>query len=400
MGRCTLAVLSPFLVLLALAAGPAAAQVDEYEMRYGRTIEVSIDDLIQFPESYEGKAVRTKGTLELLPTAGNVTHTLRGLFGGRVFIVPLPEMEGEFEVQARRWLGRDVEVTGVVSIGRDPSSGSQGTVIGIWAFLGPPDEKPGARPSAETATLEELVTRPGKRDGKMVRVAGQFRGENLFGDLPSASRRRSSDWVLKEDVYAVWVTGKKPRGPGWTLDASLKRDTGKWLQVMGRVATERGVVYIEAVDVTLGKPSAPVEQAQAPAPPPPRPKKPPVVVFSLPVDGERDVPPNSTFQIQFSKDMDEQSLKGRVVLRYAGRPQPGDRELDSVKMTYDEGRRALVIDPGDLLRPGRTVEILLLSGIVDIDGLALETRPGYSAGGAVDVLRFQIAGGLGAGPSS
>jgi hypothetical protein len=69
-------------------------------------------------------------------------------------------------------------------------------------------------------------------------------------------------------------------------------------------------------------------------------------------------------------------------------------------MTYDEGRRALVIDPGDLLRPGRTVEILLLSGIVDIDGLALETCPGYSAGGAVDVLRFQIAGGLGAGPSS
>jgi hypothetical protein len=122
-------------------------------------------------------------------------------------------------------------------------------------------------------------------------------------------------------------------------------------------------------------------------------------VFSLPVDGERDVPPSSTFQIQFSKDMDEQSLKGRVVLRYAGRPQPGDRELDAVKMRYDGGRRALVIDPGDLLRPGRTVEILLLQGIVDIDGLALETRPGYSAGGAVDILRFQIAGGLGAGPS-
>jgi hypothetical protein len=45
------------------------------------------------------------------------------------------------------------------------------------------------------------------------------------------------------------------------------------------------------------------------------------------------------------------------------------------------------------------VEILLLQGIVDIDGLALETRPGFGAGGSVDVLRFQIAGGLGAGPS-
>jgi hypothetical protein len=71
-----------------------------------------------------------------------------------------------------------------------------------------------------------------------------------------------------------------------------------------------------------------------------------------------------------------------------------------VKIDYDGGRRALVIDPGDLLRPGRTVEILLLPGIVDIDGLALETRPGFASGGAVDQLRFQIAGGgLGAAPS-
>ena len=53
----------------------------------------------------------------------------------------------------------------------------------------------------------------------MVTVRGQFRGENLFGDLPSASRRRSADWVIKDDVFAVWVTGKKPKGPGWSLDA-------------------------------------------------------------------------------------------------------------------------------------------------------------------------------------
>ena len=76
----------------------------------------------------------------------------------------------------------------------------------------------------------------------MVHVAGQFRGQNLFGDLPSASRQRSADWVLKEDVFAVWVTGKKPTGPGWSLDAGLKRDTGKWLQVTGRVSTDHGVV--------------------------------------------------------------------------------------------------------------------------------------------------------------
>ena len=154
------------------------------------------------------------------------------------------------------------------------------------------------------------MTKPGKLDGKAVRVRGQFRGQNLFGDLPSASRRRSADWVIKDDMFAVWVTGKKPKGSGWMFDAGLKRDTGKWLQVIGRVRTVRDVVTIEASEVTLSKPPTPTAQAAPPSPPPPRPKKPPVVVFSLPLDGERDVPPNTVFKVQFSKDMEESSFAG------------------------------------------------------------------------------------------
>ena len=116
-----------------------------------------------------------------------------------------------------------------------------------------------------------------------------------------------------------------------------------------------------------------------------------MVVFSLPLDGEREVPPTTVFQVQFSKDMDEASFKDHVLLRYAGRPQPGDRELDAVRVSYDAGLRTLQIDPGDLLRPGRVVEVVLLPGIVDIDGLPLETRPGFNPGAATDVLRFQMA---------
>jgi hypothetical protein len=37
------------------------------------------------------------------------------------------------------------------------------------------------------------------------------------------------------------------------------------------------------------------------------------------------------------------------------------------------------------------VEILLLPGIVDLDGVPLQTRPGLAPGGATDVLRFQTA---------
>ena len=80
-----------------------------------------------------------------------------------------------------------------------------------------------------------LVTQPGHAaTGKLVRVVGKFRGKNLYGDLPARRARERGDWVIKDDAFAVWVTGKKPKGKGFELDASLKRDTDKWIEVVGR----------------------------------------------------------------------------------------------------------------------------------------------------------------------
>jgi hypothetical protein len=388
-------------MLLAGLAAPAAAQMNDYEMRYGQTVEVSLDSLLQMPESYIDKAVRTHGQLDMEVSTGRMSYCLRGTFGGRLFLVPVSEAGADWEQEARRWVGKEVEVTGAVQMSTQNSQPV--TYLLMWGFVGPPDEKARRAQSAEVS-LEDLVTKPQSLDGKIVTVRGQFRGSNLFGDLPSASRQRSTDWVIKEDVFAVWVSGKKAKGPGWSLDAGLKRDSGKWLQVTGRVLVNGPIVTIQATDVVLTKPPSAdtpaVTQAQAPPPPPPRPKKPPIVVFSLPLDGERDVAPNAVFKVQFSKDMEEGSFKDRVVFRYAGRPQPGDNALDAKRITYDLGLRTLQVDPGDLLRPGRVVELILLPGIVDLDGLPLETRPGKSAGAATDVLRFQVAGGgLLSGPS-
>jgi hypothetical protein len=398
--RAAIPVLLP-CALLAASAAPASAQVSDYEMRYGQTIEVSVDNLLQMPESYYDKAVRTRGQLEMLPAVSRVGYALRGTFGGYLHLYAMPEVAAVFDTEMRRWVGKEVEVTGAVGAGTDSMNGQRIVYLQVWGFLGPPDEK-AARRDSPAVTLEDLVTKPERYDGKVVTVRGQFRGGNLFGDLPSASRGRSSDWVLKDDVFAAWVSGKKAKGEGWTLDPDLRRDTGKWLQVTGRVAVSNGVVTIQATDVVLSKAraaEAPVKaEAQGPPPPPPRPKRPPAVVFALPLDGERDVPPDGVFKVQFSKDMEEESFKGRVVFRYAGRPQPGDNALDAVRVTYDGGLRTLQVDPGDLLRPGRVVELLLLPGIVDLDGLALETRPGKNPGAAADVLRFQVAGGLLSGP--
>jgi hypothetical protein len=394
--------LVPALGLLLGLAAASAAQVNDYEMRYGPTIDVSVDSLIDMPEQYNGRAVRTRGTFELILTGRRQSYGYRGTFGKYLYVLPRQEIAGTFEEQARRWSGREVEVSGSVEVGQNPDTGQSMVYLYIWGYLGPPDEK-AKRPVSSTTTLEDLVTKPEKFDGKTVSVRGQFRGENLFGDLPSASRERSSDWVLKDDVFSVWVTGKKPKGSGWSLDASLKRDTGKWLEVVGRVRARSRAVTIEAFEVLLSKPAAErVAAAPAPEPtptPPPRPKRPPIVAFSLPIDGEREVAQDTVFQLQFSRDMDEPSLREHVLLRYAGRPQPGDNSLDAVRFSYDGGLRTLRVDPGDLLRPGRIVEVVLLPGIKDIDGAPLEARPGVRAGSAADVLRFQVVapGGVAGG---
>ena len=395
--------LAPALVLALGIATTADAQVNEYEGRYGPTIEVSVDSLLDMPEQYAGRAVRTRGQFEMIPSGRGQQYGLRGTFGGYLYIYPRQEVIAAFEQEARRWAGKEVEVQGSVDRGQDPQTQQPIVYIAIWAYLAPPDDKPMKRPDSPDTTLEDLVTKPEKYDGKTVNVRGQFRGENLFGDLPSSSRDRSSDWVIKDDLFAVWVTGKKPKGSGWSLDASLKRDTGKWLQIMGRVRVRNRVVTLEAIDVVLSKPpavSVAAVKAEPTPPPPPRPRRPPVVAFSLPIDGERELAPDTVFQIQFTRDMDEASLKDRVLLRYAGRPQPGDNSLDAVRMSYDGGLRTLRVDPGDLLRPGRIVELVLLPGIVDIDGVPLETRPGIRAGSSIDVLRFQVvSGGLAGGPN-
>jgi hypothetical protein len=161
---------------------------------------------------------------------------------------------------------------------------------------------------------------------------------------------------------------------------------------VGRPETIGNVTYIRALSVVLGGPPRPTAEAAPPPPPPARPKVPPVVVFSLPLDGERGVPPTGLFKVQFSKDMDEESFRGRVVFRYAGPRLPGDREFVGVKVSYDGGRRALIVDPGDVLRSGRVVELRLLSGIIDMDGLPLTPRPGREATAATaDLLRFEVA---------
>jgi hypothetical protein len=225
-----------------------------------------------------------------------------------------------------------------------------------------------------------------EHEGEVVRVVGRFRGRNLFGDLPARSQKGANDWVIKSERAAVWITGHKPGGEGWALNVESSA-ASEWLEVVGRPRVRNGVAYLQATKVAL------VAAPRGARVVPPRrllsstPTDPPSVVFCLPLEGE-GLGPTSRIVVQFDRNMDEESFKDRVRLR-----EEGGGEV-SVRLAYDESRRSLVISP---LRPparGRRLQVQLLPGIVDVDGVALAPRPGRTAqGDVVEALRFGSEGG-------
>ena len=384
------------LILGLLAFSPTAgAQISQFdpeylENLYGPVLDVSLDALSFNPESYNNKAVRVKGRISILGISGESFELSDA--GARVTIVPI--RRGMNEDQLTNLGGQMVEIVGLFTSSAGQSGGA-GTVQGsmgtiqFWRWAGPP-EKLAKNVKAAIVSLEQLVGRAGKMDGQLVRVVGKFRGRNLFADLPARSMRTSEDWVIKDSLFAVWVTNKKPKGNGFELDPSIRRDSNRWIEVIGRPVTKNGVVIIDAAEVTLTQPPTPKADA-APAPPPPeRPKIPPVIVFSLPLDGESDFDFSGRIMVQFNNDMDEDSFKGRVGLRYEGPAFPGDPGFESMRVSYNPGSKALIVDPGAPILRGRVLDLVLLTGIIDIDGQPLVRRDGKPPQNDIaEMLRFK-----------
>ena len=92
--------------------------------------------------------------------------------------------------------------------------------------------------------------------GKRVKVTGQFRGRNLYGDLPQGPGLSQWDFVLRAADAAVWVTGLRPRGRGFNLNTGARVDTGTWLEIAGVVREGKGLVWIEGQQVALTKPTS------------------------------------------------------------------------------------------------------------------------------------------------
>jgi hypothetical protein len=362
-----------------------------YSQIYGEPVDVSVKDLAFGVVPLIGRAVRTRGYVELDLNPNSQRQYLLQDEGFHILIVPRPEIASAFDFDGASLLGKRVEIVGLfeTNTGAQLSMAEPTGRIEFWSWtVVEVDRKKLDR--ARTITLETLVTRPDRFVGQDVRFVGEFRGCNLYGDLPRRSLRLPSDWVVRDESHAVWITGRKPEGKGWSLSTRRKRDTGKWLVIVGRTNVEDGIVYVRASSVALTAKPSRRASPNAAAIPVDRPRMPPVIVFSLPLDGDTNVAPATRIAVQFSKDMDPRSFFGRILMRYAGPRRLGDVPFDYIQLEYDDGHRALRIDPGDALKSGREVELLLLPGIRDRDGLDLAPRAGHRFDDAVDIIRYVV----------
>ncbi len=250
--------------------------------------------------------------------------------------------------------------------------------------------------SATTVSLDELLFDPDPFMGRRIEVVGKFRGNNLFGDLSIRDKRTPRDFVIKTADDAIWVTGMRPAGKGFRLDPKRRRDTGEWIRVFGRPWTVDGMVYLRAERLEL---------AEEPEDPDLEPEDlrvaedeareeefgPLRVVFSLPLDGERAIPLDSQFRVQFSNRMDPASFNASVDLLYEN--DWDANPFPDLEVTYDPANRTILIAPNAPLDPDRDIHLLLYKEIRDEHGQALEADSDASEwdDDAVRVLRFRTA---------
>ena len=218
-----------------------------------------------------------------------------------------------------------------------------------------------AQPSPPPS-IRILALEPSRFAGQKVTVTGNFRGRNLFGDLPGAPGRSRYDFVVRGAEGAVWVSGLQPRGSGFDLDVDRRLDTNQWLEVTGVVAYERGLVRIDATTLASAKAPDVIAQADEPATPPP--SIPPLeVVFSTPTPREEEVSATTTVRIQFSRGLDQRTIQGAIRVSYPGSTIAAPR----FQATYDGGIRALTLKFASPLEPGE-VRVDVVDTLKSFDG--------------------------------
>ena len=217
--------------------------------------------------------------------------------------------------------------------------------------------------------LRSLAMEPQRFANQKVSVVGQFRGRNLFGDLPEAPVQHRYSFVVRSSDAAIWVTGVQPKGKNFSFDPARRLDTGRWVKVAGTVKTAKGLTWIEGTSIELApEPAQTTTEVEINAPPPP----PVEVLFTAPAEGEADVRLTERIRMQLSRDLNPETLKDRVRLTYsaADSKNRGEAQPPSIAFTthYARENRALEIRPAEPLERFRVVTLEILPGVKGTDG--------------------------------
>jgi len=235
---------------------------------------------------------------------------------------------------------------------------------------------PAATP--QTASIHAIVLHQTRYSDQKVTVTGQFTGRNLMGNLPDAPGKSRYDFVIRSSDAAIWIINMRPKlrdanNKEIELALDTRVDTSRWLEVSGSVHESRGLMWIdaEAGSLKFAKPPQETTTTEAdepihvPAAPPPE------VIFSTPSQDESDVLQNTLVRIQFSRDLDPATLKGRVRASYleSESKERGEPTTPAVDLTtqYSAGNRVLEVRFAKPLERFRTLKVQLLDGILATD---------------------------------
>ena len=341
----------------------------------------NIAALKQFPGFYHGRQILIVGnvavekdSLQVSDDAGSIRLLSKGAAPDG-----LDEIRGEFWDLGRmkpddiRLNGYDLKATFHI----DPDA--------PWPRPGEATAIVAASVSAATIppapSIRAIVLNPSRYLDQKVTVTGQFSGRNLLGDLPEAPAKSRYDFVLRSADAALWIVNMRPRlrdanNHEFELGLDARIDTGRWLEISGKVQQARGLLWIDADAGSLklakppAEPTTTEEQVRVPAGPPPE------VIFSAPTEDESDVATTTTVRIQLSRDLAQATLKNHVQAKYveAQSIERGEPDTPKIELTtvYNPANRVVEIRFGKPLERFRTVKIELQDGILGTDGQALK----------------------------
>ena len=332
--------------------------------------------LLAYPSFYHGRPIVIVGEVK---TENNGQISVADDNGSIHLLSKTGAPEGLDEIRGEFWdLGRmspsDIRLTSYdlrTTFKIDPEGAwpKAGEVTAIVATAVTPATPPLA------PSIRAIVLNPTRYIEQKITVTGQYSGRNLMGDLPDAPGKSRYDFVLRAADAAIWVINMRPKGKEFDLALDARIDTNRWLTLRGTVQHGRGLQWIdaEAGSLALAKPptETPIEEpTRVPAGPPPE------VIFSAPTDDETDVATTTAVRIQFSRDLDLSTLKGKVKASYfrAQSVERGEPDTPPIEVTtqYNVANRVLELRFSKPLERFRTVKIELLDGIVGTDAQPLK----------------------------